>query len=181
MAGKPKDPARRKTNTLRIRMTDAERELVEAAAQAASAHDFIMRLPDGYDTVIGERGASLSGGERQRVSIARALLKDASIVILDEPTSAIDIETEADIIDALERLIAGRTTLVIAHRLTTVRRADRVLVMEGGRIVESGAPAKLLRRKSMYRRLHDLQHGSSTEPSGRAAPRRSTRKAGARR
>jgi ATP-binding cassette subfamily B protein/subfamily B ATP-binding cassette protein MsbA len=137
----------------------AARDDIIAAAQVAAAHDFIMRLPDGYDTVIGERGASLSGGERQRLSIARALLKDAPIVILDEPTSAIDIETEAEIIGSLERLIEGRTTFVIAHRLSTVRRADHVVVMEDGRIVEEGPPDKLLAKEGMFRRLHELQHG----------------------
>ena len=140
---------------------DAGRDEIVAAAKVAAAHDFIMRLPDGYDTVVGERGASLSGGERQRLSIARAVLKDAPIVILDEPTSAIDIETEAEIIEALERLIAGRTTLVIAHRLSTVRRADRVVVMEDGRIIEQGAPAELLAQEGMFRLLHDLQHADS--------------------
>lgn len=138
---------------------EAGRDEIVAAAEAAAAHDFITQLPDGYDTVIGERGASLSGGERQRLSIARAVLKDAPIVILDEPTSAIDIETEAEIIDALERLVAGRTTFVIAHRLSTVRRADHVLVMEDGRIIEEGPPTELLARQGMFRRLHDLQHG----------------------
>jgi ATP-binding cassette subfamily B protein/subfamily B ATP-binding cassette protein MsbA len=141
---------------------DASREEVMAAARAAAAHDFIVRLPDGYDTLIGERGASLSGGERQRLSIARAVLKDAQIVILDEPTSAIDIETEAEIVEALERLIAGRTTFVIAHRLSTVRRADRVVVMEDGRIIEEGPPAELLAQQGMFRRLHDLQHGDGS-------------------
>jgi ATP-binding cassette subfamily B protein len=154
----------------------ATREEIVAAAQAASAHDFVVRLPDGYDTVIGERGASLSGGERQRLSIARAVLKDAQIVILDEPTSAIDIETEAKIVGALARLIEGRTTFVIAHRLSTVQRADRVLVMDEGRIIEEGTPAKLLANKGMFRRLHDLQHsdGSAfvidTAPARRRRP-----------
>lgn len=143
---------------------DARREEVIAAARAAAAHDFITGLPDGYDTIIGERGATLSGGERQRLSIARALLKDTPIVILDEPTSAIDIETEAEIIDALERLVANRTTFVIAHRLSTVRRADHIIVVEEGRIVEEGPPAELLAKEGMYRRLHDLQHGDRSTP-----------------
>jgi ATP-binding cassette subfamily B protein/subfamily B ATP-binding cassette protein MsbA len=154
---------------------DASRDEIVAAASAAAAHDFILELPDGYDTVIGERGASLSGGERQRLSIARAVLKDAQIVILDEPTSAIDIETEAEIIEALERLVAGRTTFVIAHRLSTVRNADRVLVIDDGRIIEDGVPAKLLKKRGMYRRLHELQHGDGATLAlerRRRAPRR---------
>ena len=117
----------------------ASREEIERAAIAAQADEFICRLPQGYDTVIGERGATLSGGQRQRLAIARALLKDAPVLILDEPTAALDAETEASLMEALERLMAGRTTFIIAHRLSTIRRADRVMVLEAGRLMQTGA------------------------------------------
>ena len=130
---------------------------VEAAARAANAHEFIQRLPQGYDTVLSERGVTLSGGERQRLSIARALLKDAPVLILDEPTSALDAETEQAILQALEKLMAGRTTFIIAHRLSTIRRADRIVVLENGSIAESGSHEELLGRGGLYARLHDLQ------------------------
>jgi len=139
---------------------------VEAAARAANAHDFIAKLPAGYQTIIGERGATLSGGERQRVSIARALLKDAPILILDEPTSALDAETEASLLQALERLTQGRTTFIIAHRLSTVRRASRIVVLDRGRIVETGTHEQLLRAPGHYARLHDLQFATSTPENG---------------
>jgi ATP-binding cassette, subfamily B, bacterial len=126
----------------------ATRAEVKAAAVAANAHAFIERLPQGYETVIGERGATLSGGERQRVAIARALLKDAPVLILDEPTSALDAATEALVIEALERLMTGRTTLIIAHRFSTIRRADRVVVLEGGRVVE-GLTSESMRRMQL--------------------------------
>ena len=138
----------------------ATRQEIEAAARAANAHEFIERLDEGYDTVIGERGATLSGGERQRLSIARALLKDAPILILDEPTSALDAETEARLVEALERLMAGRTTFIIAHRLSTVRRADCILVLKDGRIVESGNHQQLLVRGGVYAHLHEVQFGA---------------------
>jgi ATP-binding cassette subfamily B protein len=138
----------------------ATRQEIEAAARAANAHEFIERLDEGYDTVIGERGATLSGGERQRLSIARALLKDAPILILDEPTSALDAETEARLVEALERLMAGRTTFIIAHRLSTVRRADCILVLKDGRIVESGNHQQLLARGGVYAHLHEVQFGA---------------------
>ncbi len=132
---------------------DAPFEAIEAAARAAHAHDFVMRLPQGYDTVLAERGATLSGGERQRLAIARALLKDAPILILDEPTSALDAETEAELLAALEHLMAGRTTLVIAHRLSTIAKADRVVALEHGRVVEDGRPADLLASGGVYARF----------------------------
>jgi ATP-binding cassette subfamily B protein/subfamily B ATP-binding cassette protein MsbA len=137
----------------------ATAQQVKAAARAAGAHDFIAALSDGYGTVVGERGGTLSGGERQRISIARALLRDAPILVLDEPTAALDARTEADLLDALERLMAGRTTLVIAHRLSTVRRADRIVVLDHGRVVESGAHAELVAAGGLYARLHQLQTG----------------------
>ncbi|MCX5661285.1 MAG: ABC transporter ATP-binding protein [Planctomycetota bacterium] len=135
----------------------ASRQDVVAAAQAADAEEFITQLPEGYDTVIGERGATLSGGQRQRLSIARAILKDAPVLILDEPTSALDVETEASVMRALERLMKGRTTLVIAHRLSTVRRADVIVFLQEGRIIERGSHAELLKVDGPYRHFHELQ------------------------
>ena len=130
---------------------------IEAAARAANAHDFIVELPEGYDTVIGELGVKLSGGQRQRVAIARALLKNAPILILDEATSALDNESERLVQEAIERLMKGRTTLVIAHRLSTIRNADRITVLERGRIIEEGSHGELFARGGEYRRLYDLQ------------------------
>lgn len=134
---------------------------IEAAARAANAHDFIAALPAGYNALIGERGATLSGGERQRLSIARAILKDAPILILDEPTSALDAETERQILEALERLTRGRTTFIIAHRLSTVRRADRIVVLQEGRLAEIGTHDQLLVRGGIYARFHQLQFASA--------------------
>ena len=130
---------------------------VEAAARAALAHDFIMELPAGYETVIGEKGVRLSGGERQRIAIARALLKNAPILILDEATSALDSESEALVQSALQNLMAGRTVVVIAHRLSTVRRADRIVVLENGTIADIGTHEELMQKLGTYRRLYDLQ------------------------
>jgi len=130
---------------------------VESAARAALAHDFIMGMPAGYDTFIGERGLLLSGGERQRIAIARALLKNAPILILDEATSALDSESEALVRSALQNLMTNRTVLVIAHRLSTVRRADRIAVLENGAIANIGAHEELMKQLGTYRRLYDLQ------------------------
>jgi subfamily B ATP-binding cassette protein MsbA len=139
---------------------------VEEAAHAALAHDFIMALPNGYDTVIGERALRLSGGERQRLSIARAILKNAPILILDEATSALDAESEALVQSALQNLMTGRTVFVIAHRLSTVRRADRILVLENGMITDEGSHECLLGRAGTYRRLYDLQFEDIEAVSG---------------
>jgi len=136
---------------------DATREQVEAAARAANATEFIAGLPQGFETVLGERGTRLSGGQRQRISIARALLRDPPILILDEATSALDPESERLVQDAIERLMRERTALVIAHRLATVRNADQILVLEAGRVVEQGTHAALIERNGLYRRLYDLQ------------------------
>jgi len=137
---------------------------VEAAARAALAHDFILALPSGYDTMIGERGVRLSGGERQRLAIARALLKNAPILILDEATSALDSESEALVQSALHNLMSGRTVLVIAHRLSTVRRADRIVVIENGTIADVGAHEELMRKLGTYRRLYELQFANMDAP-----------------
>jgi ABC-type multidrug transport system fused ATPase/permease subunit len=141
----------------------ASTEEVVEAAKNANAHDFIMRLPDKYETKLGERGAMLSGGERQRISVARAFLKDAPICILDEPTSSIDSRTEAVILDSLERLMVGRTTFMIAHRLSTVRNADLILVLNHGELVEQGTHDELLGRESLYQTLHIAQTGQAQQ------------------
>lgn len=142
---------------IRYGRLDADREAILEAARAANAHDFIVHLPKQYETEIGERGAQLSGGERQRIAVARAFLRNAPILILDEPTSSIDSRTEAVILDALERLMVGRTTFLIAHRLSTIRRADLILVMDQGRLVEQGTHDELLARQGLYRQLHEMQ------------------------
>ncbi len=136
---------------------DARRHAIEAAARAAFAHDFIMALPEGYDTMLGEGGATLSAGQRQRIAIARAVLRDAPILLLDEATSALDAESETLVQRALDKIMEGRTTLVIAHRLTTVMRADRILVLDYGRLVEEGTHQSLIGKGGIYKRLAELQ------------------------
>ena len=131
-------------------------DVVEAST-AAFAHDFIMQLPDGYDTLIGENGVKLSGGERQRIAIARAILRDAPILILDEATSALDSESERMVQRALSNLMKNRTTFVIAHRLSTVQHANRIAVLDRGRVVELGSHEELLRLGGLYQRLHSMQ------------------------
>lgn len=144
-------------DNIRYGKLTARLEEIERAARAAHAHDFICALPDGYETQLGERGARLSGGEQQRVAIARAFLKDAPILILDEPTSAVDSNTESLILKALEDLVEGRTTFIVAHRLSAISRADAILVLDEGRIVESGGRDDLLRRGGLFKKLVDTQ------------------------
>jgi len=152
-------------NILFGKSTATEEEMIEAA-KVANAHDFIMsQLPNGYDTLIGERGVKLSGGQKQRISIARAVLKDAPILILDEATSSVDTETEMLIQEALERLIVGRTTIVIAHRLSTVRNADLIVVLEGSSITETGTHEQLMAQDGLYRHLQDIQGLIATDPA----------------
>jgi ATP-binding cassette subfamily B protein len=158
-------------DNIRYGRLDATDEEVVAAARQANAHDFIAALPLGYETQLGERGTQISGGERQRVAVARAFLKDAPILILDEPTSSIDSKTEAVILDALDRLMEGRTTFMIAHRLSTIRRADQILVVDRGRLVQKGTHAGLLAEAGLYRQLWEMQTRQRTageDPDGPA-------------
>jgi ATP-binding cassette subfamily B protein len=157
-------------DNIRYGRLDATMDEIAAAAQAANAHDFIMALPQGYDTMLGERGAQLSGGERQRVAVARAFLKNAPILILDEPTSSIDSKTEAVILEALDRLMVGRTTFIVAHRLSTLRSVSRILVLDHGRIVEQGTHEILVAQDGIYRQLHDVQTGRRKWPVERLEP-----------
>ncbi len=139
---------------------DASRKEIIRAAKLANAHDFIMSLPDGYDTLVGERGIKLSGGQRQRVAIARAILKDAPILVLDEATSALDSESEALIQDALEKLMKGRTSIVVAHRLSTIASMDNIVVLEGGKIIEQGTHRQLIKKGGAYNKLWSRQSGA---------------------
>jgi subfamily B ATP-binding cassette protein MsbA len=136
-----------------------------AAARAANAHLFITEQPEGYETVIGEKGGRLSGGQRQRISIARALVKDAPILILDEATSALDSESEIEVQQAIEHLMENRTTIVIAHRLSTIRNANRICVMENGQIVEHGTHDELLSKEGRYQQLYEMQFQDQTNGS----------------
>jgi len=158
----PQDPAlfhRTLAENISYARPDATHEEIVLAARRARAHDFIMRLPKGYDTLVGERGVKLSGGERQRVAIARAFLADAPILVLDEATSSLDVETELQVQAAMEELMVGRTTIVIAHRLSTIRSADRILVFDHGRIIEEGRHAELVKQGGAYARLHAVTEG----------------------
>ena len=154
---------------IRFGRPDATDGEVEAAARAALAHDFILATPQGYETVIGEGAAGLSGGQRQRLAIARAMLRNAPILLLDEATSALDTESEQQVQVALDRLMRGRTTVVIAHRLSTVLGADKIAVLVGGRIVEEGQHADLLQRNANYARLYHLQFERRATPTAEAA------------
>jgi subfamily B ATP-binding cassette protein MsbA len=144
-------------NNIAYGLSDVPQERLEAAARAANAHDFIVRLPQGYDTVIGDRGTKLSGGQRQRLSIARAILKNPPVLILDEATSALDTESEQQVQEAIDRLVQDRTTIVIAHRLSTIRSADRIYALKEGRIVEVGSHDELLAAGGIYADLYNLQ------------------------
>jgi subfamily B ATP-binding cassette protein MsbA len=136
---------------------DATEDEIVAAAKAANAHEFITRMPLGYDSVVGDRGATLSGGQRQRIGIARALIRDNPILILDEPTAALDAESEHLVIEALERLVAGRTVIAIAHRLSTLRNAEKIIVVKDGEVAEDGTQCELLALDGVYAHLHHLQ------------------------
>ena len=155
---------------IRYGRLEAGRDEIMEAAKAANAHDFIMRLPQKYDTVLGERGAAVSGGERQRIAVARAFLKNAPILILDEPTSSVDSKTEAIILEALERLMAGRTTFMIAHRLSTLHNADRILVLNNGELVEQGSPEELVQLGGLYKQLLDAQMSARRKRPNPGAP-----------
>ena len=144
-------------NNIAYSNPDASVEDVIHAADVANAHGFIARQPDAYDTMLGERGVGVSGGEKQRISIARAVLKSPSILIFDEATAAVDSETEHLIQEAIDRLIAGKTTLMIAHRLSTLRRANRIIVVDGGKIIENGSPEELMALKGKYYKLVQIQ------------------------
>jgi ATP-binding cassette subfamily B protein len=156
----PQDPvifADTARENIRFGRPDASDEEVEAAARAAAAHEFLMALPQGYDSQVGERGVMLSGGQKQRIAIARAILRDAPVLLLDEATSALDAESERLVQRAVDRLATGRTTLIVAHRLATVKKADRILVFEGGRIVAEGSHEDLVAGGGLYARLARLQ------------------------
>jgi subfamily B ATP-binding cassette protein MsbA len=144
-------------NNIAYGQQDASFEKLVAAATMANAHEFITALPRGYDTVIGEKGEMLSGGERQRLAIARAILKDPAILILDEATSALDTESERLVQDAIDKLMRGRTVFVIAHRLSTITHADRIIVLEDGRIVQVGRHDDLIARPGLYKKLYEMQ------------------------
>ncbi len=144
---------------------DATKEEIEAAAKAANAHDFIMELPDGYNTMLGDRGVNISGGQRQRIAIARAILKDPRILILDEATSALDTESERVVQEALNRLMVGRTSIIIAHRLSTIKNADRILVLDKGKLVEDGTHEELMAKNGLYAHLYQIQYRTNKEES----------------
>jgi subfamily B ATP-binding cassette protein MsbA len=137
---------------------EATREEVEAAAKAANAHNFIMEFPNGYETMLGDRGLNLSGGQRQRIAIARAILKNPRVLILDEATSALDTESERIVQEALDRLMVGRTSFVIAHRLSTIKNADKIIVLQRGRIVETGTHEELMANNKLYSHLYNIQY-----------------------
>ena len=144
---------------------DATKEEIEEAAKAANAHDFIMELPDGYNTMLGDRGVNISGGQRQRIAIARAILKDPRILVLDEATSALDTESERVVQEALNRLMVGRTSIIIAHRLSTIKNADRILVLDKGKLAEDGTHEELMAKNGLYAHLYQIQYRTNKEES----------------
>jgi subfamily B ATP-binding cassette protein MsbA len=148
---------------------EATRDEIVQAAKLANADEFISRMPKGYDTVVGERGSQLSGGQRQRIGIARAIIRNSPILILDEATSGLDAESESLIVEALDRLMRGKTSLVIAHRLGTIRQADRIVVLKGGRVAEQGTHDELIGRGGEYASLYELQFGGETRGAGAKA------------
>ena len=148
-------------NNIRFGKTDAMDEEIIAAAKKACCHDFIMRLPQGYDTMVGEGGCTLSGGEKQRISIARAMLKDAPVILLDEATASLDPENEVEVQKAIDSLIKGRTVIAIAHRLKTIKDADRIIVLDNGRIKEEGTHDELIRKEGLYAHLWNIQESIS--------------------
>ena len=148
-------------NNIRFGKTDATDEEIIAAAKKACCHDFIMRLPQGYDTMVGEGGCTLSGGEKQRISIARAILKDAQVILLDEATASLDPENEVEVQKAIDSLIKGRTVIAIAHRLKTIKDADRIIVLDNGRIEEEGTHDELVNKDGLYAHLWNIQESIS--------------------
>jgi ABC-type multidrug transport system fused ATPase/permease subunit len=146
----------------------ATRDEIEAAAKLANAHEFIAKMPHGYDTLIGDRGDTLSGGQRQRIGIARAIIRDNPILMLDEPTAALDTESEQLVIEALERLMKGRTVITIAHRLSTIRDVDRILVLKDGALAEQGSHAELMALGGVYAELYQIQFDKSQPERGQA-------------
>jgi ATP-binding cassette subfamily B protein len=136
---------------------EVSQEEIEEAARSAAIHESIVEFPDGYDTLVGERGVTLSGGQKQRIAIARTLLKDPQILIMDDSTSSVDTLTEIEIRGALQRLMHGRTTFIIAHRIQSVMNADQIVVLEGGRIVQRGSHEELIEQEGIYKQIHDMQ------------------------
>jgi ATP-binding cassette subfamily B protein/subfamily B ATP-binding cassette protein MsbA len=149
-------------DNIRIGKPDASFDEVRTAAQAAGADKFIDKLPEGFNTRVGERGSTLSGGQQQRIAIARAFVRQARIVILDEPTSALDAATESELMESFRRLVDGRTSIVVSHRLSTIRNVDRVVVLSEGRVVESGTPAELLGMRGHFHRFYHAAHRGTT-------------------
>jgi ABC-type multidrug transport system fused ATPase/permease subunit len=148
----------------RLRQGARDRSEIRAAAEAARAHEFIEQLPEGYDTLLDESGANLSGGQRQRIALARAFLRGAPILLMDEPTSGLDTVTESQLAETLEELTRGKTTITIAHRLSSIENADRILVLEEGRVAQEGTHRELIASEGLYRTLHDAQERTETDP-----------------